>query len=65
MCASMHSRLAMRTAEELMEAVGTLTQEIIDLRKQMTDLQAKFDTDELINPLDETPKMEDDQDPEP
>ena len=48
-----------------MEAVGTLTQEIIDLRKQMTDLQAKFDTDELINPLDETPKMEDDQDPEP
>jgi len=56
MCASMHSRVAMRTTEELMEAIGTLTQEIIDLKAQVVDLQAKFDKGELINPLEETPE---------
>jgi len=61
MCASMHSRLAMRTTEELMEAIGNLTQEIIDLKAQVADLQAKFDKEELINPLEETPKVEDEE----
>ena len=32
--------------DEVMEAIGTLTQEIIDLKKQFTI------PDELINPLD-------------
>ena len=52
-CASTHARVAMRMVEqvsqqydEVMEAIGTLTQEIIDLKKQFTI------PDELINPLD-------------
>ena len=61
MCASMHARRAMRTTEELMEAIGILTQEIINLKKQMADLQGKFDKTELINPLEETEDVEDDQ----
>ena len=64
MCASMHARRAMRSSEELMEAVGVLTQEINDLKKQMSDLQAKFDKGELINPLDKTPEVEDDELPD-
>ena len=61
MCASMHARRTMRTTEELMEAIGILTQEIIDLKKQMADLQGKFDKTELINPMEETEDVEDDQ----
>ena len=61
MCASMHARRTMRTTEELMEAIGILTQEIIDLKKQMADLQGKFDKGELINPMEETEDVEDDQ----
>ena len=61
MCASMHARRAMRTTEELMEAIGILTQEIIDLKKQMADLQGKFDKTELINPMEETEDVEEDQ----
>ena len=52
-CASTHARVAMRIVEqinrqydEVMEAVGTLTQEIIDLKKQIGQ------TEELINPLE-------------
>ena len=62
MCASMHARRSMRTTEELMEAIGILTQEIIDLKKQMADLQGKFDKTDLINPMEETEDVEDDQD---
>ena len=62
MCASMHARRAMRTTEELMEAIGILTQEIIDLKKQIADLQGKFDKTELINPMEETEDVEDEQD---
>lgn len=61
MCASMHARRTMRTTEELMEAIGILTQEIIDLKKQTADLQGKFDKTELINPMEETEDVEDDQ----
>jgi hypothetical protein len=61
MCASMHARRAMRTTEELMEAIGVLTQEIIDLKKQMADLKGKFDKTELINPMEETDEVEDDE----
>ena len=57
----MHARRAMRTTEELMEAIGILTQEIIDLKKQMADLQGKFDKTELINPMEETEDVEYDQ----
>lgn len=59
MCASMHARRAMRTTDELMEAIGILTQEIIDLKKQMADLQGKFDKTELINPMEETEDVDD------
>ena len=52
-CASTHARVAMRMVEnmhrqydEVMEAIGILTQEIIDLKKQFSI------PDELINPLD-------------
>lgn len=65
MCASMHARRTMRTTEELMEAIGVLTQEIIDLKKQMADLQGKFDKGKLINPLEETQEADDVQEPEP
>ena len=61
MCASMHARRTMRTTEELMEAIGILTQEIIDLKKQIADLQGKFDKTELINPMEETEDVEDEQ----
>ena len=61
MCASMHARRAMRTTEELMEAIGILTQEIIDLKKQMADLKGKFDKTELINPMEENEEPEPEQ----
>jgi hypothetical protein len=61
MCASMHARRAMRTTEELMEAIGILTQTVTELKAQVSDLQAKFDKAELINPLEETEEVEDDQ----
>jgi len=63
MCASMHARRAMRTSEELMEAIGILTQEIVDMKKQVDDLQAKFDKEGLINPLEGTADVEDEQEP--
>ena len=51
-CASTHARLAMRMVEqisqeynEVMEAIGLLTEELIDIKKQITI------PDELINPL--------------
>jgi hypothetical protein len=61
MCASMHARRTMRTTEELMEAIGILTKEIIDLKKQIADLQGKFDKTELINPMEETEEPEPEQ----
>ena len=57
----MHARRTMRNTEELTEAIGILTQEIIDLKKQMADLKGKFDKTELINPMEETEDVEDDQ----
>ena len=59
MCASMHARRAMRTTEELIGAIGILTQTVTELKAQVSDLQAKFDKAELINPLDETEDVED------
>lgn len=61
MCASMHARRAMRNTEELMEAIGVLTQTVTELKAQISDLQAKFDKAELINPMEETEEVEDDQ----
>jgi hypothetical protein len=61
MCASMHARRTMRTTEELMEAIGILTQTVTELKAQVSDLQAKFDKTELINPMEETEDVEDDQ----
>ena len=65
MCASMHARRTMRTTEELMEAIGILTQTVTELKAQVSDLQAKFDKAELINPLDETTEADDEQESEP
>ena len=52
-CASTHARVAMRIVEqisrqydEVCEALGTLTNEVIDMKKQVTI------PDDLINPLD-------------
>jgi hypothetical protein len=57
----MHARRTMRTTEELMEAIGILTQTVTELKAQVSDLQAKFDKTELINPMEETEDVEDDQ----
>lgn len=59
MCASMHARRAMRTTEELMEAIGILTHTVTELKALVSDLQAKFDKAELINPLEGTEDVED------
>ena len=61
MCASMHARRTKRTTEELMEAIGILTQSVTELKAQVSNLQAKFDKTELINPMEETEEVEDDQ----
>ena len=51
----------MRTTEELMEAIGILTQTVTELKAQVSDLQAKFDKAELINPMEETEYPEPEQ----
>ena len=65
MCASMHSRLAMRTAEKLMGAINVLTQTLAEMKVQFADLQAKFDKEELINPLEEIEELDEEQEQEP
>lgn len=65
MCASMHSRLAMRTAEELMGTINVLTMTVAEMKAQITDLQAKFGKEELINPLEEMAELDEEQEPEP